>query len=79
MENFKTGNEVVQSKGDVQGRVGVILEIIGDRAKVKWEAGYLTTKIKLASLSDASIPYTVTPWSLCKKTGRQTSAKYQKL
>jgi hypothetical protein len=76
-EIMTTGTKVVQSKGDIQGRVGVILEIIGDRAKVKWEGGYLTTKIKLTSLSDAAIPYTVTPWSLCKQTGRQTYAKYQ--
>ena len=76
---FKIGSKVVQSKGDTQGRIGIILEILDDRAKVKWESGYLTTKIKLSSLSDSSIPYTVTPWSLCKKTGRQTNAKYIKL
>ena len=73
------GTKVVQCKGDNQGRTGVILEIIEDKAKVKWEAGYLTTKIKLSSLADSSIPYEIKPWSLCKRTGRQTNAKYIRL
>ena len=77
--NLTIGTKVVQSKGDTQGRTGVVLEIMGDRAKVEWESGYLTTKIKISSLADSSIPYKVTPWSLCKKTGRQTNAKYIKL
>ena len=76
---MKIGTKVVQCKGDTQGRTGVILSIEADRAQVKWEAGYLTTKIKLSSLADASIPYKVKPWSLCKRTGRQTNAKYIRL
>jgi hypothetical protein len=75
---IQIGQEVVTIKGDMTGRVGTVLNIEGDRATVKWESSYYTTKNKLDTMALTSIPYEIIPFSICKKTGRFTNPKYIK-
>jgi hypothetical protein len=73
---IKIGQEVVTIKGDMTGRIGIITNIEGDRATVKWGKGYGTTKNKLNTMALTTIPYEIIPFSICKKTGKFTNPKY---
>jgi len=75
---IEIGKEVVTIKGDKTGRTGIVLNIDGDKATVKWESSYYTTKNKLDTMALTIIPYEIIPFSICKKTGRFTNPKYIK-
>lgn len=80
LSNIKTGLRVVRSKGDyVVGREGVVVALDAEknRAQVEWDSAPKTW-VSLTALEDASIPYTISEWSMDKRTGRQSYPKYSR-
>lgn len=78
VSKIKSGLRVVRSKGDyVVGREGkvVALDLEKNRAQVEWDSAPKTW-VAFAYLEDASTPYRLTEFSVCKKTGRQSYPKY---
>ena len=70
----KIGLEVVRSKGDyVVGQVSVIDQIDNEKNRVHTTQGYW---VKVESFEPTSIPYEITEYKLCKRTGRQSFPKY---
>jgi len=59
-QKFEIGQEVVRTKGDyVVGRIGIIINIEGERAQVTWGKGNGNSKVAFASLELTSIPYLI--------------------
>ena len=76
--DFKAGFRVVRSKGDyVVGRVGTVIavDLEKSRALIKWDAAPKSW-VTFTALEDASKPFKLTEFSICKRTGRRSYPKY---
>ena len=61
LQKFSVGQEVVRSKGEyVVGRLGVILSIENEKAKVNWQ-GCKISQVAISAIEPVAIPYEIIP------------------